>query len=60
MSYRLQSRGGIAANIRRIAEKQEEHLKERRQLRRETREITKTLKRLPVRGSFSSRGGRDV
>ncbi|VDM43209.1 unnamed protein product [Toxocara canis] len=55
MTFRIKPRGA-AAYAQRIAEKQEEHLKERKELHRGAREITRTLKRLPVRGGFRGRG----
>lgn len=58
MSFVLKARN-TAARRGKDAEKQAQHLKERREARRDARQITRTLKKLPIkRGFYSHRRGR--
>ncbi|VDN25325.1 unnamed protein product [Gongylonema pulchrum] len=55
ITFKLKPQGTTAVKER-YAERQRQHLEERKQLRRGAREITRTLKRLPGRKPFGRRG----
>lgn len=54
LTFKPRLQGAAITNELR-AEKQARHLKERKELRRDTREITRTLKKLPIEKKFKFR-----